>query len=96
MDVNNPPDIPTIFGNLRATIQSVIFGLGPAFLVIAIVYAGYLRLTAADSQQKVKQSTQIIMWAIFGYAVVVGSFFIVRFAAALLGYDVGGSISVDL
>lgn len=96
MDVNNPPDIPTIFGNLGATIQGVIFGLGPVFLVIAIVYAGYLRLTAADSQQKVKQSTQIIMWAVFGYAVVVGSFFIVRFAAAILGYDVGGSVNVDL
>ena len=93
----NPPSIPQVLAQISPLIQQLLFGLAPVLLVVALVYAGYIRLTAAENSKKVIQSNMIIMFAIVGYAVVLLSFFIIRFAASLLGYDgVGSSINIGL
>lgn len=93
-----PPNISDILGGpIAQTIQQGLFGLGPILFVVAVVYAGFTRLTAADNGQKVKQSNFTIMWGAIGYAVVLLSFLIIRLAASLLGYDkVGTTVGVDL
>jgi len=95
-----PPNIGDILsGSLADTVQQVLFGLGPALFIVAIIYAGYTRLTAADNPQKVKQANFTIMWGAIGYAVVLLSFFIIRFVATLLGADNlfnNGSVGVTL
>lgn len=96
--LNNPtpPTIPEVITGLGSNVQGVLFGLGPILFVAALIYAGYTRLTAADNPKKVQQSTQAIMWAVVGYIVVLGAFFIIRIVAAILGYDIGTGIDVDL
>lgn len=96
MNPNNPPTIPVVLSMLGPLLQTVLYGLGPVFLVLALVYAGYIRLTAADNSKKVMQANFIIMWAVIGYAVILLSFFIIRFVASILGYDVGSSVDVVL
>ena len=91
-----PKTIPEIVGLIMPVLQGVLFGLGPVLLIVALVFAGYTRLTAADNAKKVQQANITIMFAVLGYAVVLLSFFIIRFVASILGYTVGDSIDVTL
>ncbi|MCC7303997.1 hypothetical protein IT418_01105 [bacterium] len=98
VDASNPtpPTIPEMLALLLPVINGLLFRLGPVLLVVMIVYAGFTRSLAADNPKKVQQSTQMIFWAVIGYAVVLLSYLIVRLSLSLIGYDITKGNSITL
>jgi hypothetical protein len=70
--------VDPIIGNIITIILSF---LGVIFLIL-MLYGGYMWMTAAGSEEKVKRAQQLIQAAVIGLAVVVGAYAITAFIMA--------------
>jgi len=93
MNPSNPPLLDTILPDAVALIQNNIFAGASTALVLMLIYGGYMRLTAADSPQKVKKANATIMFAVIGYFLVLLSFFIIDFVSTKLGNSLGTDVT---
>lgn len=79
---DNVKDIPTLVAN----IIKAILGLTGSMALLIVIYGGFLLLTSAGSQEKVKKAKDMIMWAVIGIFVILASFLIMQFVfGTLLG-----------
>ena len=53
-------------------------------LVAMIVYGGFLYLTSAGSEEKIKSAKSVLTYAIIGVTIVIGAFVIVNFVISAL------------
>ena len=61
-------------GNITTLVENILnFLRGLAFVIapILIVYAGFLYITSAGNEDKVKTAQKTLIWAIVGFAVVL-------------------------
>lgn len=91
-----PPTIPAVLTQVLAIVNTLLFAVAPVILVVMIVSAGIKRLLAADNPKAVQESTNTLMWAVIGYAVVLLSYLIVRLGALILGYDISTAPELTL
>ena len=68
-------DLPTLIGNIISVILSV---LGIVFVVL-VVYAGFLYLTAAGDDSKVKKAKTLLTQSIIGLVIIVAAYAISSF-----------------
>lgn len=68
-------DLPTMIGNLIAVLLSV---LGIIFVVL-VVYAGFLYLTAAGDDDKVKKAKKLLSQGVIGLVIIIASYAIADF-----------------
>ena len=70
--------LPEMLGNIIEVFLSV---LGIIFVVL-VVYAGYLYLTAAGDDEKVKKAKKLLGQAVIGLIIVLSAFAITTFIVA--------------
>ncbi|MBI2473445.1 hypothetical protein HYV70_02745 [Candidatus Uhrbacteria bacterium] len=68
-------DLPTLIGNIISALLSV---LGIIFVVL-VVYAGFLYLTAAGDDTKVKKAKTLLTQSIIGLVIIVAAYAISAF-----------------
>lgn len=76
----NPQDI---IGN----VIKAILGLVGSLALLAFIYGGFLWVTSAGNDEKVKKGKDVIMWSAFGLAVIFASYALVNF---VIGAVTGG------
>jgi len=71
LNIENPlgetSDITTLVENILNFLWNLAFVIAP----ILIVYAGYLYLSSAGNEDKVKKAQKALIWAIVGFAVIL-------------------------
>lgn len=63
-------------GNLLAFLQKVldiVIKLGAIIALIAIIYAGFLFVTAGGSDEKIKTAKKTILYTVLGTAIILGA-----------------------
>ncbi len=86
---------PTKYGSLEDIINAVTSLIRPLFILTfgaMILYGGWVRTTSQGNPDKIKQSSQIIVAAIVGFAIAVFAPTLVDFVGRLIGIQ-GGLIS---
>jgi uncharacterized membrane protein YwzB len=68
-------DLPTLIGNIIAVLLSV---LGIVFVVL-VVYAGFLYLTAAGDDSKVKKAKELLTQSVIGLIIIIAAYAIASF-----------------
>ncbi|HAU65791.1 MAG: hypothetical protein UT30_C0010G0011 [Candidatus Uhrbacteria bacterium GW2011_GWF2_39_13] len=79
-------DLPTLIGNIISALLSV---LGIVFVVL-VVYAGFLYLTAAGEDAKVKKAKTLLTQSVIGLVIIVAAYAISSFVIDAL-VEVAGS-----
>jgi len=71
LNIENPlggtSDITTLVTNILNFLWKLAWAIAP----ILIVYAGYLYITSAGNEEKVKIAQKTLIWALVGFAVVL-------------------------
>lgn len=79
---------PTVFDNIESVINALL-GLVRPIIVLTLLgiltYAGYVYLTAQDSDEKVGRAKKMIVAAVVGFIIIILAPAIVQFVAALFG-----------
>lgn len=84
-----PPIVAFTYKIIKAALS--IIGV---LLVVLLVYAGYLWMTAGGEEEKITKAKQIIRNAIIGVAIVLAAYAISAFVVNRLLYAAGGQITV--
>ncbi|HEY4493768.1 MAG TPA: pilin [Candidatus Paceibacterota bacterium] len=69
----NPLGGTTNFTELLNKVLEVIIAIGVPILVVFIVYAGFLFVTAQGNETKLEKAKASLFWAIIGGAVLIGA-----------------------
>ncbi|MEK7535824.1 MAG: pilin [Patescibacteria group bacterium] len=75
----------TDFNSLIVKILEVLIAIGIPVLVLMIVYAGFLFVTAGGSQDKIDKAKSSLWWAVIGGAVLIGAKVIAEVVRATVG-----------
>jgi len=73
-------DLPTLIGNLI----NIALGLLGIILVVLVVYAGFLWMTAAGSKEQVTKAKEILTRAIIGIIIVVAAYAISEYVISAI------------
>ncbi len=68
-------DLPALIGNLISVLLSV---LGIIFVVL-VVYAGFLYLTAAGDDEKVKKAKKLLSQSVIGLVIIIAAYAIASY-----------------
>ncbi len=71
---NNETDITKILG----FIIKVALGIVGSLTLFMLVWGGFLWLTAAGNEERIKKGTQTMLWAAIGVVAVFSSYFVLR------------------
>lgn len=89
-EVEGTTDLPVIIGRLI----NIALGFVGIILLVIIIYAGFLWMTAGGDADQVKKAQQWIKNAVIGLLIIAASFAIVRFILGFFGEGgVGGGIT---
>ncbi|MFA6523880.1 MAG: hypothetical protein WCS85_05965 [Candidatus Peribacteraceae bacterium] len=69
-----PPSLPKIFGNLVVALV----GIATPLMITIFLYGAFLTVMMAHSEEQAKKGKTIMINAIFGLAVVAGSYGMIR------------------
>jgi len=75
----------TEFSQLLVKILDVLITIGIPILVLFIVYAGFLFVTAQGNETKIEEAKKSLWWAIIGGAVLVGAKLIASVVCSTIG-----------
>ena len=68
--IKNPLPFSDIY-TLIEKITNFLIGLAIVITPIIIVYAGFLYITAAGNEEKIKTAQKVLIWALIGFAIVL-------------------------
>ncbi len=71
-EICNPLKAQTLI-QLIENVVDIIMQIGIVAAVAAIIYAGFLYVTAQGSEEKVKKAHSIFLWTIVGVAIILGA-----------------------
>ena len=80
------PLISDSFADLVTNIAKIVAEIGVPIAVIAIIWAGFLFVTARGSEDQIKKAKTTFFWAIIGTAILLGSW---ALATAISGFVQG-------
>jgi hypothetical protein len=78
--------IPTIIGRVIRGVRNVVGSLA----LLMIIYGGFTWLTSGGNPDKVKKGKEIMVWAVFGLMVMLGSYIIVNYILTAITSGAGG------
>ncbi len=81
-DLTNPLE-STSFADLVTNIAKIVAEIGVPIAVIAIIWAGFLFVTARGSEDKINKAKTTFFWAIIGTAILLGAW---ALATAISGF----------
>ncbi len=84
-----PPTLASVLALGVNLINTFLFTVALVLLVIMIAYAGGMRLLAMDNPQAVKQSSQVLFYAIIGYVVALVGFLLIGLATGVVNFTGG-------
>jgi len=71
--INNPiPNITSINGFVKALLEGII-KIGIPIVAIAIIYSGFLFVTAQGKEAKITEAKQALIYTLAGAAILLGS-----------------------
>ncbi|HEY9583043.1 MAG TPA: pilin [Candidatus Paceibacterota bacterium] len=70
---DNPLGSTSSFSALIEKVLEVLIQIGIPVLVVFIVYAGFLFVTAQGNEKKIEDAKSALFWAVIGGAVLVGA-----------------------
>jgi hypothetical protein len=82
-ELKNPIKYDTISQFLTATLDALVVIAFP-FIVLAVVYAGFLFVSAQGNEEKLKTAKRVFVWVIVGSLIILG--------ASLLSNVIGGTV----
>jgi hypothetical protein len=71
LTIPNPLGKTSDIYTLIETITNFLIGIAIVITPIIIIYAGFLYITAAGNEEKVKTAQKVIIWALIGFALVL-------------------------
>jgi len=83
-DLTNPLESNT-FAELIANIAKIVAEVGLPIAAIAIIYAGFLFVTARGNEEQIKTAKKAFFWAIIGTALLLGAWAIATAIKEFLG-----------
>ncbi len=84
-ELENPLESET-FAELVENVAGIVAAIGVPIAVIAIIWAGFLFVTARGSEDQIKKAKTTFFWAIIGTAILLGSW---ALATAISGFVQG-------
>jgi len=82
---NAPPTLGSIADLAIGLFNTFAYAFVPIALVAYIIYAGFNRMMAGTDPKKVAESNAMLMWAIVGSLVVMGTMVIITIILNLAG-----------
>lgn len=83
---------PPSLGKILATAQSLytnnITPIAGIVILVVLLWAGYLRLTAVDNPDQLKRSNSLLFWGFVGIAITLAAYLIVNVTVTL--FNPGG------
>jgi hypothetical protein len=76
-DLKNPLKSDT-FAELVGNIAEIVAYVGLPVAVIAIIYAGFLFVTARGNEEQIKTAKKAFFWSIIGTALILGALAIAK------------------
>lgn len=76
--------------SIVANIINAVLGLTGIVFVILVVYAGFLYLTAAGSEENVKKAKKLLTNSVIGIILIVAAYAIAKYVFAALTTVTGG------
>lgn len=70
--LENPLSVNS-FAELIDSILKIVLAIGTPIAVLAIIYSGFLFVTAQGNEEKLKTAKSALVWSIAGTAVLLGS-----------------------
>lgn len=83
-DLVNPLKSQTIAA-LIENIAKIVAQIGVPIAVIAIIYAGFLFVTARGNEKKLEDAKRVFFWAIIGTVVLLGSWGLANAIKSFIG-----------
>lgn len=71
--INNPLTNTATLEGLITTIMQAIVQIGAVFLVLALIYVGFLFTTAQGNEEKIKTARHALFWTVIGGLVLLGA-----------------------
>lgn len=71
--IKNPFKSNTIQGLIEAILNDILLPIGGVVAVLAIMYAGFLYVTAGGDPGKIKEAHSILKYAVIGSAILLGA-----------------------
>jgi len=71
--LQNPLNNISSFGELISAILDIVMMIGFPIAVLAIMYSGFLFVTAQGNSEKLESAKNALLWTIIGTAVLLGS-----------------------
>lgn len=68
----NPLNVSS-FGELIDSVLKIVMAIGTPIAILAIVYSGFLFVTAQGSEDKLKTAKSALLWSIVGTTVLLGA-----------------------
>ncbi len=81
-DLENPLGSTTTFAALIEKVAKIVAQIGLPVAALAIIYAGFLFVTAGGNEEKVTKARKTFLWSIIGTALLLGAWAI---ASAISG-----------
>ncbi|HEY4515068.1 MAG TPA: pilin [Candidatus Paceibacterota bacterium] len=81
----NPLGGTTDFAVLLNKVLGVLIQIGIPLLVLVIVYAGFLFVTAGGAETKVEEAKKTLFWAVIGGAILIGAKVIAKVVCDTVG-----------
>jgi len=89
VQLDNPlgsPDLAVLIQN----IISAILGLVGVLALLSFIYGGLLWMTSLGAPAKVEKGKQVMLWAVYGLAIIFSSYAIITLIFTALGVKKGG------
>ncbi len=71
--LQNPLNNISSFGELIAAVLDIVMMIGFPIAVLAIMYSGFLFVTAQGNSEKLESAKNALLWTVIGTAVLLGS-----------------------
>lgn len=85
-DIPSPTDLETI-GDLITKVSGIVTPLAVLGFIFSVIYAGFVRMTAAGNPEKEGKSMKIAVGAAIGFAIIALAPLLVKLLANLLNID---------
>lgn len=83
--IENPFQKDTIQGLIEVIVKDILMPVGGVIAVLMIMYAGFLYVTAAGNETKIKKAHQALTWAVIGASILLGAWVISQAISATIG-----------
>ena len=83
-DLTNPLK-STTFAELVANIAKIVAEVGFPIAVMALLWAGFLFVTAGGNEEKINNAKKTLLWAVIGTAILLGAWGIATAVSSFVG-----------